>query len=90
MINHAERGEPANLISVVGGKLTTYRQMAEAASDQICAKLGVDASCKTDEQSLYASDDPAQLDALIDEFDAVNPTDRDIVTTATPAESAAD
>ena len=90
VINHAERGEPANLISVVGGKLTTYRQMAEAASDQICAKLGVDASCKTDEQSLYASDDPAQLDALIDEFDAVNPTDRDIVTTATPAESAAD
>ena len=90
VINHAERNEPANLISVVGGKLTTYRQMAEAASDQICAKLGVDASCKTDEQSLYASDDPAQLDALIDEFDAVNPTDRDIVTTATPAESAAD
>lgn len=37
---------------------------------------------------INASDDPTQLDTLIDEFDAVNPTDRDIMTAVTPAESA--
>jgi len=36
-----------NLISVVGGKLTTYRLMAEKASDLVCRKLGNQATCRT-------------------------------------------
>ena len=39
----AERGGLANAASVVGGKLTTYRQMAEGTADLVCEHLGVDA-----------------------------------------------
>jgi glycerol-3-phosphate dehydrogenase len=35
------------LISVLGGKLTTYRLMAEKAVDLACRKLGVSAPCST-------------------------------------------
>ena len=35
------------LVSVLGGKLTTYRLMAEKVSDAVCAKLGVNAPCTT-------------------------------------------
>ena len=35
------------LISVLGGKLTTFRLMAEKASDAACAKIGVTAACAT-------------------------------------------
>ena len=36
-----------NLLSVVGGKLTTYRLMAEKVSDQVCGMLGNGARCRT-------------------------------------------
>jgi glycerol-3-phosphate dehydrogenase len=36
-----------NFVSIVGGKLTTYRLMAEQAADAVCAKLGVTAACTT-------------------------------------------
>src|SRR6056297_2375466 len=41
-LDHTEDGV-ANMVSVVGGKLTTYRQMAEATTDLVCERLGVDA-----------------------------------------------
>lgn len=37
---HAIREEPAGLVSVTGGKLTTYRQMAEEVVDRIVAGRG--------------------------------------------------
>ncbi len=36
-----------NLISILGGKITGYRAIAEEAVDAICAKLNVDAPCMT-------------------------------------------
>lgn len=36
-----------NLISVVGGKLTTYRLMAEKASDAVMERLGRSTACRT-------------------------------------------
>jgi glycerol-3-phosphate dehydrogenase len=36
-----------NLLHVVGGKLTTYRLMAEKVSNQACALLGRGGSCRT-------------------------------------------
>ena len=35
-------------ISIVGGKLTTYRLMAKATADLICKKLAVNQPCATD------------------------------------------
>jgi len=36
-----------NLVTITGGKLTTYRLMAERTADMICHKLGVSAPCLT-------------------------------------------
>jgi glycerol-3-phosphate dehydrogenase len=44
----------AGFISIIGGKLTTYRLMAEKISDLVCAKLGVTAPCTTAETPLPA------------------------------------
>ncbi|MDW5563375.1 MAG: anaerobic glycerol-3-phosphate dehydrogenase subunit A [Methanomassiliicoccus sp.] len=46
IIDHSEDGVD-NLVSVVGGKLTTYRLMAEKASDVAMSKLGKRESCRT-------------------------------------------
>ena len=46
IIDHEPDGL-ANFTTVVGGKLTTFRQTAEKAADLICARLGVTAPCLT-------------------------------------------
>ncbi len=53
VIDHAPEVE--NMISVVGGKLTTYRSMAEKASDLVMAKLGSKGSCRTMLEELVPS-----------------------------------
>jgi glycerol-3-phosphate dehydrogenase len=45
-IDHAAEGAPG-FFSVVGGKTTTARLMAEKAADRVCAFLGVEAACRT-------------------------------------------
>jgi len=78
LLDHADDGVD-NMASIVGGKLTTYRQMAEATADLVCDDLGVDADCRTADQRLPNVDDPEQLDSLVAEFDGQGPTDRDVV-----------
>ncbi len=46
MIDHLEEGV-SNMVSIVGGKLTTYRLMAEEASDLVLKKLGASGRCRT-------------------------------------------
>jgi glycerol-3-phosphate dehydrogenase len=46
IIDHQEDGLE-NFITVVGGKLTTFRLTAERAADLVCARLSVDAPCLT-------------------------------------------
>jgi glycerol-3-phosphate dehydrogenase len=45
-IDHAAEGA-AGFFSVVGGKTTTARSMAEKIADRVCAFLGVEAQCRT-------------------------------------------
>ncbi len=49
LIDHADpaRGGVDNLVSITGGKLTTFRLMAEKACDLVCARLGVTKPCLT-------------------------------------------
>jgi glycerol-3-phosphate dehydrogenase len=47
LIDHEKRDAIKNLITVTGGKLITYRLMAERTSDLVCQKMGVRASCRT-------------------------------------------
>jgi len=46
LIDHKEGGVE-NMISIIGGKLTTYRLMAEKVSDLVVSKLGMNAPCTT-------------------------------------------
>ena len=46
-IDHGERDGVDGLLSLVGGKATTMRAMAEAAADRICALAGRKIDCKT-------------------------------------------
>ncbi len=78
LLDHAVDGVE-NAASVVGGKLTTYRQMAEATADLVCEKLGVDAACVTAEERLPGADDPDRLDEFVAEFDGQGPADADVV-----------
>lgn len=79
LLDHAARDDVPGLTTIVGGKLTTYRLMAEATVDHVTDRLGVDAPCRTAEEALAGSDDPELLDAFVDEFDAHNPADADVV-----------
>lgn len=80
-LDHAPDGVE-NAVSVVGGKLTTYRLMAESTADLVCDRLGVDAECRTADRTLPAADDPDRLDEAVAAFDGGGPTDADVVGTA--------
>src|SRR5699024_3279385 len=56
LLDHADRDSLAGMTSIVGGKLTTYRLMAEQITDHVCEKLGVEGSCRTAEQPLPGSE----------------------------------
>ncbi|MFB6223418.1 MAG: FAD-dependent oxidoreductase [Haloarcula sp.] len=77
-LDHADDGI-SNLVSIVGGKLTTYRQMAESTTDLLCDRLVVDAECETATRTLPGADDPAQLDEYVAAYDGQGPTDQDVV-----------
>lgn len=47
LIDHEERDSIAGLLTITGGKLMTYRLMAQMATDLVCRKLGVDIKCGT-------------------------------------------
>jgi glycerol-3-phosphate dehydrogenase len=47
LLDHQARDGVAGFISIVGGKWTTYRLMAQEATDAVAARLGVTAPCRT-------------------------------------------
>lgn len=77
-LDHAEDGVE-NAVSIVGGKLTTYRQMAESTTDLVCDRLDIDRECETATQPLPGIEDPDQLDEFVERFDGQGPTDEDVV-----------
>lgn len=83
LLDHADDGV-ADFCSVVGGKLTTHRLMAEVTSDRVCEALGREANCRTDVEELPAADDPERLDALVAEFGGAGPADADVVGSGRP------
>ncbi|WP_323674986.1 FAD-dependent oxidoreductase [Halorubellus sp. PRR65] len=76
-LDHADDGV-ANLATIVGGKLTTYRRMAEATADMVADRLGVDEPSMTASVPLPGADDPDRLDAFVDRYDARNPADANL------------
>jgi glycerol-3-phosphate dehydrogenase len=47
LVDHAAQDGITNFITITGGKLVTYRLMAEKTVDLICQKMGLDIPCKT-------------------------------------------
>ncbi|MBU2648007.1 anaerobic glycerol-3-phosphate dehydrogenase subunit A [bacterium] len=56
LFDHAD-DNVENLVTITGGKLTTYRHMAEVAADLICQKMGITAPCATAETALTGKAD---------------------------------
>ncbi len=56
-LDHQTRDGIKGLVTITGGKLMTYRLMAEKATDAVCRKLGVTAECTTAQTPLPGSVD---------------------------------
>jgi len=56
LLDHRERDGLSGFITITGGKLMTYRLMAELATDLICKKLLVDKQCETADKPLPGSE----------------------------------
>jgi glycerol-3-phosphate dehydrogenase len=57
LLDHRDREGVAGFLTITGGKLTTFRRMAEVTVDAVCAHLGVEAPCRTAEEILPGSED---------------------------------
>ena len=57
LLDHAERDGVEGLLTITGGKLTTFRRMAQDTVDAMCRKLGEDRPCTTATTELPASED---------------------------------
>lgn len=57
IIDHLSRDGVRGLLTIVGGKLTTYRLMAEKVVDQMCRQLGEFRPCRTDQEPVPGSED---------------------------------
>ncbi len=55
-LDHTKRDGLDGFITITGGKLMTYRLMAQEATDLACRKLGVDRKCETAQVPLPGSD----------------------------------
>jgi glycerol-3-phosphate dehydrogenase len=76
LLDHAERDGVAGLTTIVGGKFTTYRLMAEHVADHVADSLGIDGRCRTDEVPLPGSEDPTILEAYEDRYGLRSPIAR--------------
>jgi glycerol-3-phosphate dehydrogenase len=47
LLDHRQRDGVAGLLTITGGKWTTFRLMAETTMDAACAQLGVERPCRT-------------------------------------------
>jgi len=61
LIDHEKRDGIMNLITITGGKLVTFRLMAEKASDLLCRKMGINVSCATHLNPLPGAEKPSGL-----------------------------
>ena len=57
LLDHLERDGLQGFLTITGGKLTTFRLMAEETVDGMCRQLGVDRPCTSHEHRLPGSED---------------------------------
>ena len=81
VIDHGPRDGVDNFVSIVGGKLTTYRLMAKQTADVVVRKLGLDAPCTTADEALPGQGDGRTywLGHRLAEHEAAGGGDADLV-----------
>lgn len=89
LLDHAQDGVD-NFASVVGGKLTTYRMMAEATADHVCDILGVNAESTTATEQLPGVESQDELDRLVAKYSEPQPTDAGVVTDQSGSKASSD
>jgi glycerol-3-phosphate dehydrogenase len=57
LLEHQERDDLAGFVTITGGKLTTFRRMAQDAVDAMCAQLEEERPCRTHLEPLPDSED---------------------------------
>jgi len=68
VLDHAATDGVEGFTSVVGGKFTTHRRMAERTADHVASRLDVDEPSRTAEVALPGRDDPSVLEAAAARF----------------------
>ena len=56
IIDHSDRDGLKGLLTIAGGKLTTYRLMAEHVVDRMCEQLGETRPCRTAQEAIPGSE----------------------------------
>lgn len=56
LLDHQKRDGLEGFVTITGGKLTTFRHMAEKTVDMACEKLGISATCTTAEEQVAHRD----------------------------------
>jgi len=73
LLDHEKRDSLEGMTSIVGGKFTTYRLMAEEISDHVCDQFGMPTECRTADIPLPGSEDMSVLDDYMDEIGLRSP-----------------
>jgi len=68
LVDHEERDEVKGLITIAGGKLMTFRLMAEMTTDLACKKLNIKKKCKTHKIPLPGSQKKQKIRQTIKSF----------------------
>jgi glycerol-3-phosphate dehydrogenase len=63
IFDHEEKEGLKGIVSVIGGKLTAYRGIAEDITDVVCKRLGSSAECMTAREKLPGAN-PAELEKV--------------------------
>ena len=61
-LDHETRDGLKGFITITGGKLMTYRLMAEIATNAVCSKLGIEKACETATTPLPGSEERSYED----------------------------
>ncbi|HEX3033347.1 MAG TPA: anaerobic glycerol-3-phosphate dehydrogenase subunit GlpA [Bacillota bacterium] len=62
LIDHQEEDGVSGFVSILGGKLSTYRLMAKVTTDLVCRKLGVNKECTTHQRILRGASTGTSLE----------------------------
>jgi glycerol-3-phosphate dehydrogenase len=73
VLDHGSRDGLAGLTTVLGGKLTTYRLMAEQTSDLVAEKLDLDTECRTTTEPLPGSRGSVDFREVMAEYELKSP-----------------